>query len=212
MRGKGKNNGLKFFIIIFTLVVPATVYVFLRGFGENHYAVPVFYENGLSRDTTECPSDNLPHTVHMSLLPGHVPGDHPADIFDDKLSVIDVDMEPGDRLGNSGYSLNRVSDIFARNPAVQFIFIRPDQGVDHVKQSPANERFIYVYGTDREITEFARCELVLFDFPDEIDRENRRFVLIDNRGKIRGYYPSGDFDEIDRMVLEIKIILKEEFE
>ncbi len=34
-------------------------------------------------------------------------------------------------------------------------------------------------------------------------------VLVDDRGQIRGYYESTDLDEVDRLVVESKIILKQ---
>ena len=34
-------------------------------------------------------------------------------------------------------------------------------------------------------------------------------VVVDNRNRIRGYYYASDRDEVDRMIVEIKIILKQ---
>jgi protein SCO1/2 len=210
MKGKEKKNRYKILIILFTLVIPVLVYVFLRAYGENHYAVPVFYETGIPTDTTDCITEDEPHLIRMDFASDDLSA---ADrLLNRKLSVVDIDMGSTQELGNPGYSLNRVVDKFAENPVVQFIVVRPSTDPVPVKQLSADNRFIYVYGSGEQITEFARCELILLDFPDKFDRNTRRFVLIDNEGRIRGYYEVGDFDEIDRMILEMKIILSEEYD
>ena len=34
-------------------------------------------------------------------------------------------------------------------------------------------------------------------------------TLVDHRNRIRGYYDGSDLDEVDRLIVEIKVILKE---
>jgi protein SCO1 len=211
MQGEQKQGRYKILIIFLTLVIPVAVYVFLRSYGENHYAVPVLYENGLPADTSECITENQPHRVRMNFALGDMTGNTSDAIFEENLSVVDIDMESGQQPGDAGYPLDRVAGVFTGNPAVQFIIIRPASHSIPVKQIPSDDRFIYVYGTGEEISGFARCELILLDFPDRVDRKSRRFVLIDNQGRIRGYYQAGDFDEVDRLILEMKIILSEEY-
>jgi protein SCO1/2 len=36
-----------------------------------------------------------------------------------------------------------------------------------------------------------------------------RFVLVDGKGRIRGYYSGTDPDEVDKLIKDIKIILRE---
>lgn len=210
MQGKEKTNRYKILIILFTLVFPVLVYVFLRAYGENHYAVPVFYENGLPADTADCITPHQPHMISLGFASEEQQSDQR--LLSGKLSVIDIDMGSSQELGNPGYPLNRVADKFADNPVVQFIVVRPSPDRVAVKQLAGGDRFIYVYGSGEEIVRFARCELILLDFPDNFDRKTRRFVVVDKSGRIRGYYEAGDFDEIDRMILEIKIILSEEYD
>jgi protein SCO1/2 len=209
MQREQKQNRFKILIILFTLVIPVAVYVFLRAYGENHYTVPVLYESGIPADTSECLTlpENQQHLVRMNFAMRDII-EKPSDgLFYKKLSVIDIDMVSRQQPGDPGYPLNRVADIFTGNPAVQLIIIRPASNAIPVKQIPSNDRFIYVYGTGEEISGFARCELILLDFPEK----NRRFILIDSLGRIRGYYQAGNFDEVDRLILEMKIILSEEF-
>jgi hypothetical protein len=60
------------------------------------------------------------------------------------------------------------------------------------------------------------AELSVLDTDPEILRKcillmpaSSSMVLVDHRRRIRGYYDGSDRDEIDRLIVEIKIILKE---
>jgi len=210
MWGAKNGKARKLLFLMATLIIPVAIYLFLRGFGENHYVVPVLFEQGIPKDTADCPFGQSFHMVNISGLPKNLPGQDNLN-FDGKLSVIDIDIRSTNRIGYTGYSLNRVTDVFENENSVQFILIGTHPGIVNEKQSQENKRFIYVYGNLEQITAFARCQLVLLDFPENIDQKNRRLVLIDRRGRIRGYYRLNDFSEMDRMILEMKIILAEEF-
>jgi len=206
----GKKGLGKILMLLFIICLPVFVYLFLQGFGKNHYSVPVFYENGLPPDTAECISQYRPHKIDLqSVASFDNPGVSESIHF--KLAVVDIDMDPDIRLGIPGYSLNRVLDAFTNNPSVQFIIIRPRAGVIPVKQPLSTDRVIYSYGTPEGVTGIAKCGLVLLDFPGDSSVISRRFVLVDEKDRIRGYYQVDSFEEIDRLILEMKIILKEEF-
>jgi protein SCO1/2 len=211
MWGTEKKGALKLFLLLVTLAVPVIIFLFLKGFGENHYSVPIFYQQGLSRDTADCDFNHEEHKVDISAFKTNNFDDQKNGVFDQKLTVIDIDIQPSNRFGKAGYSLNRVADHFNRESSVQFMMIRTVPDLNKEKQLPTDTRFMYIYGNDEEISAFARCELILLDFPGAIDYKTRRFVLVDYGGRIRGYYPVSDFDEIDRMILEMQIILKEEY-
>lgn len=60
-------------------------------------------------------------------------------------------------------------------------------------------------GNSAEVSHFARCVLLL---PDK----NKMFsywVVIDDEGRIRGFYESWKFEEVERLILELKILLNE---
>jgi protein SCO1/2 len=211
MWGTERKESLKLLMLLVTLAVPVIIFLFLKGFGENHYAVPVFYSQGIPKDTSECKSGNKPHEVDLSDFGFSIQGENQGNMFHHKLSVMDIDIQPAIPLGKAGNPLNRIVDHFTGENSVQFILIRPGQDFDRNKQSLADDRFKYVYGNMNDVSAFARCGLILLDFPGKTDASTRRFVLVDQQGRIRGYYPLSDFDEVDRMILEMKIILEEEY-
>ena len=211
MPGAKSKGVLKLFLMLVTLVVPVIIFLFLKGFGVNHYTVPVFYAQGIPRDTSECQPGDQTHVINLSNYTFNSTGKNSQTSFNRKLSVIDIDVQSVIPLDKPGYPLNRVADQFSGQNDVQFILIRMEPESGHEKQSSMRERFKYIYGNKAELSSFARCELVLLDFPDKIGVDTRRFVLVDQHGRIRGYYPVSDFEEIDRMIVEMKIILKEEY-
>jgi protein SCO1/2 len=211
MLGVPGRKALKLLFLIATLVIPVAIYLFLKGFGENHYAVRVYFEKGIPADSADCFFDQKEHKIDISGLNAEMTGQDNLVYFSRKLSVIDINTGYSGQTWNTGYPLNRVSDVFAEQESVQFILIRPLSPVGNIKQSGLNDRFIYVYGNTEVITAFARCQLILLDFSEETDQNSRRLVLVDSKGRIRGYYSLNDFGDMDRMILEMKIILSEEF-
>jgi hypothetical protein len=133
------------------------------------------------------------------------------DLPGSKLLVVDINSVSTFPSENVGYPLFRVSEVFANENRVQFMLIRSQSDVINNKQTTINDRFIYIHGDIEELTAFARCQLILLDFPFSTDQADRRLVLLDGKRRIRGYYPVNDFSEIDRMILEMRIILNGEY-
>ncbi len=211
MRGAERKGSLKPLMLLITLAAPVIIFLFLKFFGVNHYTVPVFYSNGIPRDTSECPPLSNPYEIDPSDFQFTFKGDNDTEIFNRKLTVIDIDIKPDMPLGKAGYPITRISDHFRGDNKVQFYLIRPVPDSNEQKQFLERDRFKYVYGSVNDISEFARCGLILLDFPGQVDSGTRRLVLVDQKGRIRGYYQLAVFDEIDRMILEMKIILSEEY-
>jgi len=209
----GRRNALKISLLLFTLVTPVVLYLFLQGFGENIYKVPIYFENGINRDTTNCNLGDKQHIVQFVTLKADHQNQTEYKIFNQKLTVVDINNEASEKkLGEIGYSLNRVADTFVNEKLFQILIIQPDTVTQLDKKNASKSNLIRLRINQKKILEFARCGLILLDFPEtRISSWNKRFVLIDQAGRIRGYYYAHDFQEIDRLILEIKIILEEEY-
>ena len=100
-------------------------------------------------------------------------------------------------------------------------YLIPDSVMAHVKKdekkalylvhfsSPENlSRVVENYGSEIDVvadpnladTRLRRCVFLM--------TESQDMILIDNQKKIRGYYDSKDREEIDRLLLELDILLK----
>ena len=63
------NKILKAGILLIILAIPAFVFIFLHGFGENRFEIPVYYQDGI--DTTFASCDwETPHIVNIDGFAG----------------------------------------------------------------------------------------------------------------------------------------------
>jgi hypothetical protein len=71
-----------------------------------------------------------------------------------------------------------------------------------IKQEIKDKEVTFVEGTlfQKNIEQFKKCILLV---PAQED-----LIVVDSLGKIRGYYSSLDREEVDRLLLETKILLK----
>lgn len=151
------------FILLFViLLVPGLIFVFLRVFGENEFAIPVYHEQGVQEWPEGClPIIQIPYLVNKNLLDDQSPTLYLAKINDEiESSLARVTEQSGD--------------------SIHPVFV---QDLDSVNQKSVV------------------CQLVLI--------EPWNTVLVDTEGRIRGYYELSTREETDRLMMELKILLKQ---
>jgi protein SCO1/2 len=121
--------------------------------------------------------------------------------------------------------VSRASDTFARDEDIQFIsisvdpkFDTPDKLASYAKRFDADtSRWTFLTGEKKII-----YPLILKGYhvpladaseydqaiknPDETFIHSERLVLVDKSGVIRGFYDGTDKKEVDRLILEIKVL------
>jgi protein SCO1/2 len=121
--------------------------------------------------------------------------------------------------------LSRVQDTFNKDPDLKLISISVDPAFDHpeklqayAKRFDANEgQWTFLTGEKKVI-----YPLILTGFhvpladaseydaaiknPDETFIHSERLVLVDKEGVIRGFYVGTDKKEVDRLLVEIKVL------
>jgi protein SCO1/2 len=121
--------------------------------------------------------------------------------------------------------VSRATDIFNEDPEVRFISISVDPKFDepsklsvYAKRFDADStRWSFLTGAKKVI-----YPLILKGFhvpladaseydaaiktPDETFIHSERLVLVDKQGVIRGFYNGTDKKEVDRMIMEIKVL------
>lgn len=142
-------------LLLLALALPALVFVFLKRFGRNEFAVPVFHAQAAEWTLSDCPAATIPVRYITSST-----GPHVQIVTTRTLDAIALDLR------------------------------RVEQNI-----SPALYQVVPV------VRDSVRCALLL--------RENDTEVLIDTAGQIRGYYSLGSREETDRLILELKILLKQ---
>ncbi len=201
----------KFGILIIILAVPVLIYLFLKGFGENEFSVPVFYTEGIDPDSFNCGVTDQQHIVNFHSV---VSGVNYEQSVKGRLIVVDADIQPYPIPNPVGNPLQRISDLAKVYPSIQILSLRPYDDTEHNQV----EEVIYVGNEwhlipvkEEKLAAFGRCQLVFPEFDPGGTAWDKRLVLVDQSGRIRGYYDADDYQETDRLLLEIKIILGEEY-
>ncbi|WP_338768839.1 SCO family protein [Bernardetia sp. ABR2-2B] len=81
------------------------------------------------------------------------------------------------------------------------------------KYGADNSKWHFLTGTEEEIFQQAKCSYFLpaekKDTYVNIDH-SERFVLVDKKGQIRGYYKGTDLNDVDRLIHEIQVLQLED--
>jgi hypothetical protein len=185
-------------ILLLTLAIPVAVFLFLKIFGENKYEVPVFFAQGIEG----CSNQSQPHVVNLKSLK-----------ISPKSHCVVAVMDSNDNAANRELitELVRVQDGFYNSGEPQFILLTNLQSqqtktglIDLCKAIGLNPTFTILHNLSAsEMSDFMECGLGLGK-PD--GGQPTDLILIDDEGRIRGFYPRNDKEETDRLILELKIL------
>ncbi|MEX2336112.1 MAG: hypothetical protein WD555_02435 [Fulvivirga sp.] len=175
------NKFLKIFFLVIMLAIPLGIFIFLRIFGDNKFDIPVYYSEGLEDEVTNCSYKGGQFVVPDSLIAGKGP------------SVVLFFLEESDfnaiTLDNHG---RRLDDIFGEE--IPEIFVYAEQSA--ALQEPNMQIRLL---PKESLKQIMQCGFILKDF--------NKYVLVDGKNRIRGYYGT-ELEEVDRLIVEIKILLE----
>lgn len=176
----------KLFVLVVALVVPVLIYLFLKGFGENHFAIPVYYEDGITlRDCV--PNGNKTHLVEFESYP---------------LQSAHLFYIP--QWVNSDEFYRQSSRIQDKWPNIQFTAIA-DSGYSDVR---IGNKLVIL--DQSQLYQIANCSLVLGQDSAITSPIFNKLVLVDQKKRIRGYYRGDDLEDMDRLDIELDILHREE--
>lgn len=158
-------KGKKSLFLFLALLFPVAIFIFLKIFGRNEFAVPLLHEEEVNAPP-ECNFEyRVPYRIADSLRTrfGMNDGNHLFVVY------LEESQQP---------AVNRVSEEFRGNPVAMI-----DAGRD----------------TSLTPETFRSCVLLM--------AKDENLALVDSEGRIRGYYDGDDRDEVDRLIVEAKIIL-----
>jgi protein SCO1/2 len=227
-------------ILIAALVVPALIFLYLKGFGENHYELPymipltdsttgnVMMRKNLNPKWNQPEMDTVYHTIPAwqltnqdsltfsnKSLAGKV---YVADFFFTRCGTICPKMST---------QLTRVQDTFSENPEFNIVSFSVDPNTDqpqelrkYAKEYDAIKgKWHFITGTKKQIYPLAVkgyyvpvADASEYDkavkTPDETFIHSEKLILVDKEGHIRGFYDGTDKKDVDRLILEIRVLLK----
>lgn len=190
------KNILKPVILAILLVVPVLVYTFLKLFGENRYDIPVYYQSGL-RDGIECGSGGNQLAALSDRL-----------VTPDKIAIFSF-LPAGcdEKCQVKRNQLSRVVNYFSPADVVVFSVIYPAVSdsvpgqLPDVEQDIVNWQLIETRG--ETVEDLVVCGLGMAWEPSSLDN----FVLVDREQRVRGYYMGNDMEEVDRLIVELRILI-----
>ncbi|WP_026955490.1 SCO family protein [Algoriphagus vanfongensis] len=218
MRGIRILQGL---VLVCILLIPVLIFMFLRGFGENKYDLPVFYQNGVDNPFQECQfEDSAQHYIPEFAFTNQEGKTIGRKEMEGKITIVDFFFTSCPSICPlMSKEMERVNDMFRDNPEVQImsISIDPEYDTPEILQEYADEhhaiagKWHFLSGPKLETYQLARCGFVLptldgMGVPDDFVHSDK-FVLVDEQGRIRGYYSGTNREDVDLLMLETKVLL-----
>ena len=163
------------------LVVPVLVYLFMQGFGDNKYALPVLYMESVPA-IEGCPTPDAPYALSLDDI-------YTASSLNERKNVLfDVRRSNADT-------------VYIKNELQRVINYFGDQPYHHAIVDLKQEPILRIDGYQKVLSKsFVECILRSTD-------NNSFLALVDARGRIRSYYESDQRSEFDRLITETEILL-----
>lgn len=200
---------------MFTLVVPVLIFLFLKGFSTNHYDLPYYVplRDAVSGEVLKNKEDTV--FFHLPVIPlGVVNGQEVStQILKGKTVIVNaVELPCSDTCQNVLFQLERAFQLHQTYPELAVItFVK---GYEHEK---ANDT-VPLVAHRPDWWEFTTSDSAhhqylkgVFHLTEKLPGQKtispyNRFILLDRSGYIRGYYDALNPEEIDRLMVEIKIL------
>jgi protein SCO1/2 len=204
----------KILILLITLSFPVILYLFLRSFGQNEFDLPVFFENeekifcddsNMSIGNIELIDLNQANFIKMSEL------------YEADYKVIHFPNIQDSEIQSLKNELSRILNTFG-DLSFNILSFKPiDTGkVDQLENElflSASRTKTFLYPEDN-MDDLINC---VYGFPtaewdgmhpsEEIIATDKTLVLLDDKNRIRGYYNGYETKEVDRLILEIRVLL-----
>ena len=215
------------------LLVPVLAFLFLYGFGSNHYALPTYLpERADSVRTTGggWQRDTIYHRVQPFRLLAAGNRYVPNEVLGQGLYIVQVltAENPSAQDAQAAREMMRVQEKFRREPRVRLATLMPVSGLAKAGVSGKLEKLNEQYGTisgkwfilaasPDTVQHLARYEFGLTALrPEHLPFRPAtepatlpagRLLLIDHEQHVRGIYDGTDIHEIERLITEINVLL-----
>ena len=187
----------KLLILAVTLSFPVILYLFLRSFGQNTYDLPIFFEKLGENCEQKIYGLNEGDTIQLTRLLTH----------DFNVLVFPSDKRDNLALKNE---LSRIVQNFEGSIDLGMKTISHTAYQLNIPDYTVHELVVY----EELFDQLVNCELKLPNASfqgvhptEEVWETNETLVLIDKEGNIRGYYNGFETKEVDRLILEINVLL-----
>jgi protein SCO1/2 len=217
------NKTFKYALLIFLLLLPIGIATFLFVFGENTYTLDIYYENGVVSTNTFCNfQEGVQHRIPDFKFTAQDGSIIQQDMLEDKITVVSFFFTSCPTICPTMNSeMLRVQERLGNKENLQILSISVDPEYDTQEvllaygQALGSDPSFWkmATGSRNEIYDLARCGFLLpvehgGDDPYEFIH-SEKFILVDTDKRIRGYYEGTSREDVDRLIIEAQILLKE---
>lgn len=208
-------------VLVCILMIPILIILFFRGFTQSQYEIPVFFENGVEDPFGVCdyPEGKQHYIPEFSFVSQDSTITGRSDM-EGKITIVDFFFTSCPSICPvMSTEMERVQDAFRNDDEIQIfsISIDPEYDTPTVLSEYAEDhgatkgKWVFLNGPKEETYELARCGFALpivdgKGNPDDFVHSDK-FILIDDKGRIRGYYSGTSREGVDKLILETKILL-----
>ena len=166
--------------LFLALLLPVLIFLFLRFFGKNEFAIPVYYE---------LVTDDLPQGCGTYTFPYRVPGASAIPLQGASVVFFGADME-AQQLEGFAVQIDRLKNqVFS--DAIKIVWI------DRSRQNLPDLKISTVVLDSISYNQEKVCAYLM---------QTNMMVLVDSVRQIRGYYKEASLKETDRLIMELKIL------
>lgn len=223
------NKFLKAGILIFILVIPAFIFIFLKLFGNNKFDLPHYFPVVDDRgEVVMNGKDTTFHTIPRFKLVNYTGDSLSSDIFKDKIYVVNFFFSRcGTICPMTIKNIKHSQELFIKeSDGLKFVSISVDPVFDssvvlneyqnRMGNSGTNWLFLtgdkkYIYdliikGFKVPVADASEFDKTIRNI-DEMFIHSEKVLLIDKKSQVRGIYDGTSKLEMDKLNLEIKVLL-----
>lgn len=182
-------------VLILTFLIPVLIAVFLKFFSVNHFELRVLYQDDVPA-VPGCPELEIPYAINKELSFVNSDSAEIRPFAEKTLKVVSFIKDESlitemNMIGDAFYDLDDVD-----------VFLFAD-GLDVRNwKVPLADNIKVVEETEETNQDLKRC-VFLFDSVED------NALLVDNTNRIRGFYNLTIGQEVDSLIIETKILLRE---
>ena len=215
------------------LLVPVLAFLFLYGFGSNHYALPTYLPERVDSVRTAgggWQRDTVYHRVRPFSLLGAGERQVSSETFDQGMYIMHViaSQPINEQDAQAAREMMRVQEKFRREPRVRLatLIIEPDlpKATENGQIQKLSEQYGTISGKwfvladgESEVKRLAQYEFGLTTLrpqhlpfrpaTEPATLSAGRLLLVDHEQHVRGIYDGTDIHEIERLITEINVLL-----
>lgn len=212
----------KVLILGILLLVPIFLFLFLKGFGTNHYSLPTYYP--VIDAKTEQPVVQNGDTIFQKIPDFRLVSQEGKIVsqadFQGKIYVANFFFAScQDVCKKMSAQMVRVNEAFRNEPSLKLVSYTVDPDRDSVATlkryaemyQARPDKWLFLTGAKKAIYDLAQDGYKVSamqapgTIPDFIHSEN--LILIDKNKHVRGIYNGTDPKDVDRLITEITVLL-----